>query len=180
MVFTDPLEWPVGWPRDSRPRRANFANLTLFRAAQDVESELRRLGARSVVITTNLRIKQDGMPYSNQRNPEDAGVAVYFSLDGRQQCFPCDRWDRIEHNLRAICKSIEALRGLERWGSKHMVNAAFEGFKALPPPSENPYSGLSASELKAKLREHHPDTGDGDTRAFESVLDALRSTEADR
>lgn len=34
--------------------------------------------------------------------------------------------------MRAIEKTIEALRGLERWGAKEMVNAPFRGFKALP------------------------------------------------
>lgn len=174
MVFTDPLEWPVSWPRTKKPSRANFGNYTIFRAARDAEDELRRLGARHVVVTTNLRIKPDGTPYSSQRNPDDAGVAVYFELDGAQRCFPCDRWDRIEHNLRAVTLSVGALRGLERWGAKHMVSAAFEGFKALPPPSSNPYFGLSVSELKSKLREHHPDSGDGNVQAFENALTALR------
>ena len=176
MVFTYPLEWPATHPRTVTPRRSQFGNnWTLYGVSNDLEYELRLLGAKNVVVTTNAVVSAKGLPYSSQRKIEDAGVAVYFELNGAQRCFPCDRWDRIEHNLRAITLSVGALRGLDRWGSKHMVDAAFEGFKALPPPSTNPYHGLSVSELKAKLREHHPDTGDGDTQSFENALSALRS-----
>lgn len=57
------------------------------------------------------------------------GGAVYFKLDGEDQCIPCDKWRTIAENMRAIEKTIEALRGLERWRAKEMVNAPFRGFK---------------------------------------------------
>ena len=97
-------------------------------------AELQRLGARNAVISTNVELRQDGLPYSNRRRPDDPGVAVYFMYEGRQQCIPCDRWLSVEENLRAVWKSIEALRSLERWGAKSFVDAAFTGFAALPAP----------------------------------------------
>ena len=43
-----------------------------------------------------------------------AGVAVYFTWDGEQRSMACDRWHKIESNMRALAKSINALRGLDR------------------------------------------------------------------
>jgi hypothetical protein len=48
--------------------------------------------------------------------------------------FACDRWQKVEHNMQAIAKTIEALRGIARWGTGDMLEAAFTGFAALPPP----------------------------------------------
>lgn len=86
------------------------------------------------VISTNLEVRGDGLPYSRQRPITDHGVAVYFTRKGHQMVFACDRWDRIEHNMRAITKTIEAMRGIERWGSSDLMERAFAGFEALPAP----------------------------------------------
>ncbi len=50
------------------------------------------------------------------RKPDDRGVAVYFTHLRRSMCFTCDKWDQVEDNLYAIVKTIETLRGIERWG----------------------------------------------------------------
>ena len=96
--------------------------------------ELCRLGCDhwNVIISSNMPVKRDGLPYANRKDPEDPGVAVYFKLNREEKCFPCDRWDRVADNIHAIGLSIAALRGLDRWGAEHMVDAAFRGFKALP------------------------------------------------
>lgn len=89
---------------------------------------------RLPVISTNIELRIDGLPYSRQRPISDHGVAVYFTRNGRQMVFACDRWDKIEHNMRAITKTIEAMRGIERWGSSDLMERAFAGFEALPAP----------------------------------------------
>ena len=43
----------------------------------------------------------------------------------------CDRWDRVEDNLYAIGKHIEAVRAQGRYGVGS-VDRAFEGYLALP------------------------------------------------
>lgn len=134
MVEAYPLTWPMGWPRTARPERARFGDHSRAYAIGNVMDEVRKLGGTQVVVSTNLTLRLDGQARSVQKRPDDEGVAIYFSLNGQQRCFPCDRWDSIEHNLWAIAKSIEALRGLDRWGAKTMVEAAFRGFQALPPP----------------------------------------------
>jgi hypothetical protein len=88
-------------------------------------------GSGGIVISTNIPVKKDGMPYSTYRTPEDPGVAVYFNLKGVPHVLACDKWKNIEDNMWAIAKHIEALRGQERWGVGNLEQA-FAGFKALP------------------------------------------------
>lgn len=132
-----PLAWPAGKPRTARHliERSRFEPGNRPSEVANVQAELSRLGARKVVVSTNVRLRLDGVPYANDKAPTDQGVAVYFDYAGGQKCFACDRWKSVEENLRAIAKSIEAIRGLERWGSKSFVDAAFTGFSALPSPS---------------------------------------------
>ncbi|WP_051532952.1 hypothetical protein [Arthrobacter sp. 9MFCol3.1] len=99
-------------------------------------AELRLLGVKNIVLSSNQELRRDGLPYAKRPQPMDRGVAVYFEREGKQQCIPCDKWSRIEDNVQAIRKTIEALRGLERWGAKSMVDAAFQGFLALPATSQ--------------------------------------------
>ena len=128
-----PLCWPVGRARTRYPTRSNFE--TTFAVARDeLVAEVKRLGGRKLVLSTNIPLRQDGLPYASYRRVDDFGVAAYFEYDGKQVCFACDRWDRIEDNMRAIVKTIDALRGIARWGTGDMLKAAFTGFTALPAP----------------------------------------------
>ncbi|OWK35489.1 DnaJ-class molecular chaperone with C-terminal Zn finger domain [Fimbriiglobus ruber] len=96
-------------------------------------------------------------------------MAVYFTHKGQQMCFCCDRWDSVADNVQAIRKTIEALRGIERWGTGDMVQQAFTGFVALPSNSPWDVLGLKAganrSEVEVAYREKakscHPDRPGG-------------------
>ena len=174
MREANPLQWPQGWPRKETYARETSRFKTSFHlAVNGLLDEIRLLGGKYPVITSNLELRQDGLPYSNQRMPEDSGVAVYFTLDGREQCIPCDKWRMPSENIRAIQKTVEALRGIERWGAKEMVKAAFKGFTALgyDPDDKNKivpavqyFNGCHDEEsLKLRYRELvkqiHPDAG---------------------
>lgn len=181
MTQAYPLAWPSGWPRTAPHRRlpSKFKPGGLTAEAQECRWELQRLGARQPVISTNIELRQDGLPYSNRRRPDDPGVAVYFTYEGRQQCIPCDRWATVEENLRAVWKSIEALRSLERWGAKSFVDAAFTGFQALPAPNSarawwevlGVSQHASVEEINAayrsKAKDTHSDTGGSDAAMSE-------------
>ena len=136
-----PLSWPAGRKRTERWRRerAKF-DVTFSRARDNIVAEVGRLAGRypdpAIVISTNIALRRDGLPLAGQRAPDDPGVAVYFTYKKRQMSFACDRWEKIEHNMQAIAKTIEALRGIARWGTGDMLEAAFTGFTALPPPSQ--------------------------------------------
>lgn len=191
MTEAYPLQWPTAWPRAKKRERARF-DTSFARARNELLSELRLLGAQNVVISSNIELRRDGLPYANARQPEDTGIVVYFVLRGEQQCVPCDKWTRTEDNLQAIRKTVEALRGLERWGAKEMVNAAFQGFKALPetitatPHQKRAwYEVLEVSQtaspevIRAAYRQQmfkvHPDHG-GTTAAFTEVQSALKES----
>jgi hypothetical protein len=143
-----PLSWPFGWkrtPTHLRQRAAfgkNRANsygwqtkdrLTLEQARARLVGELDRLGARDEVLSTNLQLRLDGWPKSGQRVPDDPGAAVYFDYAGRPTVLACDKWDRVEDNIAALAKHIEAMRGMDRWGVGS-VEQAFTGYQALPAP----------------------------------------------
>lgn len=167
-----PLHWPAGVPRAGRVHDAPF-KVTLGDAIKQVLNEVRLMGGTLPVLSTNLERRRDGLPYANQRQPEDCGVAVYFQRRGKPMVFACDRWRKIEHNLRAIAKTIEALRGIERWGTSDMVEQAYAGFMALPPPGAGvtltcwavlgiePGADRLTIEraYRAKAKEAHPDKG---------------------
>ncbi len=117
MTDAYPLSWPAGWPRTEYPKRAAFKT-TGGRSMQNLLNQLQLMKASNLVISSNVMLRLDGLPYANQRRPDDPGVAVYFTLKGEQQCIPCDRWDLVDHNIHAIGLTVEALRGLERWGPR--------------------------------------------------------------
>lgn len=156
-VESYPLAWPAGKPRTPwhKVERSRFEPGNRPQEVANVIAELHRLGAHNIVVSTNLRLRNDGLPYARDRAPDDQGVAVYFDYAGGQKCFACDRWRTIEENLRAIFKSIEAIRGLERWGSKSFVDAAFTGFAALPAPGQ--HAKRSWRQVLGMLPEAHVD-----------------------
>ena len=126
-----PLCWPVGRPRTRYPKRSRFE--TTFGLARDCLIQgIRMLGGVNPVFSTNIPLRRDGLPLANHRTPSDLGVAVYFTYRGRQMCLACDQWDKIQDNMHAIRKTIEAFRGIARWGTGDMMERAFTGFEELP------------------------------------------------
>lgn len=187
--MASPLRWPQGKQRTPpRKRKPAKFKLSLVDARDDLLAELRRLGARYVVLSSDLEVRKDGLPYASQRAPTDTGVAVYFNLDKEQYVFACDRWDLVEDNVRAIGKTIEALRGIRRWGSGDMLRQAFRGFKQLAPASDwRSVFGLSDVEhtiavstvriLHRKMAlKAHPDRG-GTNEAMANLNAALAAAE---
>lgn len=139
-----------------------------------VYEQLRMLGIGDwqIVISTNIGLRRDGLPFSNQKNPDDPGAAVFFKLDDKPVSMACDKWRRVEDNVYAIAQHIEAMRGQLRWGVGS-VEQAFRGYTALPAPGESGlptwYSILgiahnapfevAAVAYKEKARVSHPDNG---------------------
>ncbi|PHM09207.1 J domain-containing protein [Nostoc sp. 'Peltigera malacea cyanobiont' DB3992] len=123
-----------------------------------------------MVISSNVQLRRDGLPYATFREPDDPGVAVYFRIKKKNYALCCDRWLKVKDNLRAIGLHIAAMRGMERWGVGN-VEQAFMGYQALPPQTNekkwwdvlgvNPRpSDEEIKEAYRKLaRQHHPDNG---------------------
>jgi hypothetical protein len=181
-----PLAWPQGWPRTRTPQRSRFVVPSLAVARTELFAEIKLLGGTLAILSTNIPVRRDGLPYSGYRQPEDPGVAVYFLRKGRAQVFACDRWNRVEDNIRAVARTIEALRGVERWGASEMMERAFTAFEALPAPEQRrawwdilglpekpkPTAGAIRAAYIRKAQESHPDRG-GTTEAMQELNRAL-------
>lgn len=192
MAEAFPLSWPHGYPRteDWKRRRSDFKAFSFAQARDSLMAEIRRLGARNPVLSTNVPLKRDGLPYANQGPLKDPGVAVYFTrghgAKERQLVLACDRWNRIEDNMRAIERTIDAMRGMERWGCSDMLDRAFTGFTALPPPPparntwweilgfDRSSVSLEACEdaYRTLIRRAHPDLG-GSHEAAQRLNNAI-------
>jgi hypothetical protein len=131
-----PLQWPDGVARrDSWRRGVPKFEAQFARDRDSVLRQLRRMGYSNIVITSDLPTRNDGLPYANARC-EDPGIAVWWVHKGREHVIACDHWRTYSFNLRAIDMSIDAMRGLERWGASGAVERAFAGFAALPAQGE--------------------------------------------
>lgn len=182
-----PLCWPTGRPRTPHYQRESARFDTSFARVRDnIVREVELLtntrrgiwGNAGIIISTNIPLRRDGLPLANQRKPDDVGVAVYFTYKKQQRCFACDRWNAVEDNMQAIAKTIEALRGIARWGTGDMLDAAFTGFTALPVPAAREWWEVlgatrtaSIDEARAAYRRAasaaHPDRGGTDARMAE-------------
>jgi len=172
-VTAFPLQWPAGRKRARWRKHARFGakhGLTLGKARDDAFRQIKLLGGKLPILSSNLELRLDGLPYANQRQPDDPGVAVYFMYKGTQHCFACDEWHKVEDNVFAIAKTIDALRGIERWGTGDMLERAFQGFQALPNPAQwwhvlgfDSLVGVTRETLEDRYKrlamQRHPDRG---------------------
>lgn len=179
-VASYPLYWPLQHPRAQRRGVARFV-VDFATARNQLVGELHRLGARDVVMSTNIPIRRDGLPMVPDREPDDPGVAVYFVRKGKPFVIACDNFTKVRWNLRAIGATLEALRAIERHGTTSMMDQAFSGFAALPaitPPRSwrevlgIPPGPCDLETVRARHRELartlHPDVG-GDATAMTEV-----------
>jgi hypothetical protein len=113
--------------------------VTLGDAIKRVVGELGRLGVPSwnVILSTNLRTRMDGMPLANQAQPVDPGVAVYWKDGKHERVMAIDRYRRVADNLAALAATLDAMRAIERHGGAAILDRAFTGFTALPPPASS-------------------------------------------
>lgn len=184
MTEAYPLAWPQGRARSPHREKSAFG-VSFAHARDGLLGELRLLGATHVVLSSNLALRRDGLPYANQPEPEDTGVACYFLYQGQQMCFACDRWNRARDNVRAIQLTIGALRGIARWGTGDMLAAAFTGFLAIEPPKRSWRSvipGTSIDEVEENYRKlaqlRHPDHG-GNEAAMAELNVAIQQARAE-
>lgn len=143
-----PCYWPEGWERTAAHKRtsSNY-KMDFGRARDDIVRQLKLMGAREVVISTNVPLRKDGLPLAGMSEPKDPAVAVYWAevapWDGapskpryKHRVIACDRWRTVRENIHAVNKSIDALRALKRAGATQVVEKAFTGFTALA--ADNP------------------------------------------
>lgn len=184
-----PLQWPEGWPRTELSklkygrfgvRRANAGSswtslndITITEAVGRVQAELQKMGIdqQDVVISTNVRTRLDGLPRSGEREPDDGGAAVYWETrKGERRVMAIDQYRKVADNLAAIAATLDAMRAIERHGGAQILDRAFTGFVALPPPMALEWwhvLGVAKTATFPEVRvayrklasENHPDRG---------------------
>lgn len=197
-----PLQWPEGWKRiEAHGRtRAKFGRqtqssyggwkvregLSIAQAVQRVRDELGRMGIQDddLVISTNLELRLDGLPRSNQREPGDPGVAVYWTQKrgDAPRCMAIDRYDRVADNLAAIAATLDAMRAIERHGGAEILNRAFTGFTSIEDQSKpwHVVLGVPAHASTDQVRDSyrrgrsrfHTDREGGNADAFHAIQQA--------
>lgn len=180
-----PLWWPEGWPRTEPGDRkwSRFKDHTVYRSRMFLAKEILLFEATDLIISSNLELRQDGNPRDRQRQPADPGVAIFFKRNGIDMALACDVYTTVEDNLWALCRTLEALRQIERDGSPALINRAFKGFKALQDPDQLEWWQVlgiartaSDEEIRAAYirlaKQHHPDHG-GDAAIFDQVAKAF-------
>ncbi|MGF6806245.1 hypothetical protein OKW30_001371 [Paraburkholderia sp. Clong3] len=204
MIAAYPLQWPEGWPRTksyarqhgkfSRQRRANYReDLTVADGVERVLLELGRLGIGrdDIVISTNLKTRLDGLPRSDQKAPDDPGVAVYWEKRrGGRKVMAVDRYQKVADNLAAVAATLDAMRAIERHGGAQILERAFTGFTALPAPEAPRHwrevIGVPAyvrdmatvrAEYRRRAAQHHPDRPGGSHDAMTELNAALAMAE---
>jgi hypothetical protein len=174
-----PLQWPKGWPitEDKLREKAQF-KATLESALIKLRKEISLMGGKGLVLSSNYTL--------GANNPNNPGVVAYFTLEEANIAIPCDRWYRIEQNVHAIALTIEAMRGIERWGAKHMIKAMFTGFKALPEKGsgidphkvlgiekQNPSEAEITAAFRTKAKLYHTDIpGTGNAEKYAECREA--------
>lgn len=183
-----PLSWPDGWKRVARRTRSRFEVSGFGRARDFLLAEIKRMGGSGVILSTNIPLRLDGLPYANSREPNDPGVAVYFRYGKRDMCFACDAFVTVRENAYAIAKTVEALRGIERWGASDMMERAFSGFAALTA-GESWWDVLEClptadvdtinAQYRVRARSAHPDVAGGSDAAMSRLNQARESALAE-
>lgn len=201
-----PLTWPLGWKRtpDHQRPHSNFGtkrygsygkdNVTFDKASRAVLKELQMMGVHhgTIVISGNLKLRVDGLPYSEQKNPDDPGMAVWWTHKNKQHVIAIDRYYRAADNLYAIAKTLEAMRGIKRWGSGEILDRTYASMApALPNLGSEPWHTVlgvqthtPTADVEAaykKLRNAaHPDKPGGSDTAFNRIQRAWEDFSAER
>lgn len=191
-----PLAWPDGWDRTPsyRRRRAPY-KVGNTRAIDHLMKQLKLMGGHQIVLSTNIELRNDGLPYANQpkRLTEDPGAAVYWSTSAfKDRVIACDKWQDVYDNIHALGLAIEHMRGIDRSGASQIMTKAFSAFGALPAAAAAPVvrpwwelfgfpqalvEHLTFEMVKAKYRElavqAHPDRNSGNNAPMVELNQAL-------
>lgn len=204
MIAAYPLQWPDGWPRTKyhmrthgrfstsrNSTRSMKQDLSVADGVERVLLELSRfgIGRDDIVISTNLKTRLDGLPRSDQKAPEDPGVAVYWETrKGGRKVMAVDQYLKVADNLAAVAATLDAMRAIERHGGAQILDRAFTGFTALPPPTTRTWREIigvppSVRDMpsvriayRRRASEVHPDKG-GTHEAMTELNVALAAAE---
>lgn len=143
-----------GWPGDRTrsPIRSNFS-ASFADTCRLLERELLHLRAKHVLVQIDCNdseITVDGQMRAKCRLRSQGIILTFESKFGPLQ-YPCDRFNDWRDNLRAIAKSLEALRTVDRYGVT-MRAEQYRGWKKLTLRGDDEFA--NADEAAAFLARH--------------------------
>ena len=139
------------WPRPLRTEHeGDQFQATYTETLDKLRDELRRVGAEIgtiLVVSETARASKDGPPMAGSRMAYP-GVVLRFVKGGSVEVeIATDKYADWKSNLRGIALSLEALRGINRWGCSEQ-DQQYLGFPALPPPDPD---ALDTAEAAARF-----------------------------
>lgn len=189
-----PLYWPEGQKRipvSQQKRNWPFYRGTLDKHRRRLVEEVTRLRGLNLVISTNMPLRKDGNLMASAKEPDDCGVAVYFTREKKSMCFACDQFGTVRENIRAIALTIASIRAIERYGASDMMERAFRGFTAIPEKTGDWWRAVLElaldgpvtldqieSSFKRLAQTAHPDKG-GTQQEFIQLVNARASAKRD-
>lgn len=192
-----PLDWPTGQHRTKEPINSRFGKKDEHGSLRDrtnhqswtyLEGEIGLLNGEAPVISTNIRARVDGDGFlSKGKEPEDGGVAAYFTRKGKTICIACDTYLWVWENLWAVGRTVEGFRRMERDGIPGFLDRAFTGFTAIEDKrnwrrtfglDDGQPCTMDAVRLgyRALIKAAHPDHG-GTTERVQELQEALSAAE---
>jgi len=193
-ITAHPLDWPDQYDRTGDGDRSRWPGTLKSKSPGEIrdalveEAERTADDGQSMVISSNLETYERGgrqVPYANQNRLDDPGIAVYLSIDGDAKVFACDRYERVEGNMRAVTTTLRDLRRIKKRGVNE-AERAYQGFEQLPPKGGtegtawwqilgiDPDADTLDDALHAyreRAKEVHPDQG-GSEEAFHALQEA--------
>lgn len=191
------LVWPEGWIETTKRIEGKFTPKSIQGRAADIVSEVSRLGGRSLRITceapmmnprAGIGFREAADQLERSLLQKVPGCAVYFQFKGKPLAIACDKFTKLEQNMRAIALTIEAIRGIERWGSSELMERSFAGFAELPS-SGSSGNGKAWFEIlgvletasldtislayRALAKKYHPDTEGGSEAKMKELNAAM-------
>lgn len=163
-----PLCWPDGVARTPASKKVKSPFRTGYdQAVRNVIKSLQGFQKDSGLRIDNP-VMSSNVDLMGRLNNNDAGVAVWFQMDGQWVAFGVDRFFDAASNIQAIHHIIEARRVEFRYGGLAIVRQTFRAFLALPAPthwSEILGVGRDATlkqvndSYRDLARKRHPDRG---------------------
>lgn len=128
-------EWPG--QKTTNRKRSPF-DVSWNRVLQDLDKELRHLGAEGLIIQAGVReadVRLDGMLRSDAKLSWP-GVILSFDSKHGPMSYPCDTYQDWQANVRAISLTLTALRAVARYGASQR-NEQYRGWARLEAPKPN-------------------------------------------
>jgi len=154
--------WPNNVKRTAPDKRKHSPfRSTWSRTLADLDTELVKAYARNVVIEIDApqaEIRRHGMPKADARTRSPGVIlqydVIWRNVETKQEVrrehyvFPCDTYHDWQDNVRAIAKTLEALRAVDRYGVTR-DGQQFAGFKSIPAQTGTTLSIEQAATILA-------------------------------